>query len=93
LPNATINAPETRRHHLDRRANELAAQGAGHPDDLLSTPELAAWLGCSRLWVELGRVEGYGPAFVQVGPKMIRYRRSDVLAWLASRSRTATSKR
>jgi len=36
-----------KRHHLDRRAAELAEQGDGSLDDLLSTSEVSEWLGVS----------------------------------------------
>ena len=35
------------RHHLDRRAAELAEQGDGSLDDLLSTSAVSEWLGVS----------------------------------------------
>lgn len=37
------------RHHLDRRAADLAAEGeaAGEADELLTTSDLAEWLGLS----------------------------------------------
>jgi hypothetical protein len=51
------------RHHLDRRAAGLADEGHGDPDNLLSTPALAEWLGVSTQWLEVGRSKGYGPPF------------------------------
>ena len=93
----TLNRPEPRnraasapgrRHHLDRRAADLAAEGAaaGEADELLDTTEVSEWLGISVEWVEIGRSRGYGPAFVRLSPRRVRYRRSDVLAWLAERT-------
>ena len=80
------------RHHLDRRAAHLMDQGSnGQPDDLLSTVELAGWLGVSNQWLEIGRSRGYGPKFVRIGPRRVRYRRSDVLEWLAARSYQSTA--
>jgi hypothetical protein len=78
-------------HHLDRRANALIAAGAGNPDDLLTTEEVAAWFNCSVQWLEIGRCEGYGPPFKKLSPKMVRYKRSDVLKWLKGRSHTSTA--
>jgi predicted DNA-binding transcriptional regulator AlpA len=90
LPNAqTTDAPKSRRFHLDKRAHSLAKQGPGAPDDLLNTRELADWLGVSRLWLELGRARNYGPKFMRLGPRMVRYRRADVLAWLDARANAA----
>ena len=69
-----------------KRANEIAEAGQGNPDDLLSTPELASWFKMSKEWFELARMKGYGPHYIKVTPKRIRYRRDDVLAWLKSRT-------
>ena len=80
-----------RRHHLDRRASDLAEIGVGAPDDLLPTNAVANWLGVSRQFLEIGRNRGYGPKFVRIGPARIRYRRADVLAWLEERTFASTS--
>jgi len=83
--------------HLDRRAGRLAEYGAdGAPDDLLDTHELAQWLAVSIQWLEIGRHRGgYGPPFVKIGAAggsgRVRYRRSDVIAWLNERSHRCTS--
>jgi hypothetical protein len=87
--------PSQRRLHLDRRAPNLIAEGKAPgehaDDDLISTLELANWLGVSPQWVELARSGDYGPLFIKVGPQMIRYRRSDVIAWLEKRVVARTS--
>jgi hypothetical protein len=84
------HAPKPRRFHVDRRAAEVAAQ-PGSDDDLLTTPELAEYLGCSTQWVEIGRSKGYGPEFERVSRKMIRYRRGKVRKWLDGRSHGSTA--
>ena len=84
-----------RSHHLDRRAHQIIEQGVdGNLDDLLDTAELADLFGVSKQWAEIGRSRGYGPTFVRLGPRCIRYRRKDVLQWLESRvyARTADYK-
>lgn len=78
------------RHQLDRRASALIEAGAGADDDLLSTRELADWLGMSNLWLELGRMHGYGPRYIRIGTRRIRYRRADVLTWLRERTFSRT---
>ena len=83
-------AQHERRHHLDRRAHALIASTTGGPDDLLSTRETADWLGLSTQWLEIGRSYGYGPAFVRVSPRCLRYRRGDVLKWLTERTHACT---
>ena len=76
-------APST--HHLDRRAGELAVV-AGDDDDLLNTKELADWLGVSEQWLEIGRHRGYGPPWMRLGPRMVRYARGAVRKWLRKRT-------
>jgi predicted DNA-binding transcriptional regulator AlpA len=79
------------RHHLDRRADAVAASLAdGADDDLLSTKQLARKTGLSVQFFEIGRHRGYGPRFVRLSPRRIRYARSAVLEWLAERTYQAT---
>jgi predicted DNA-binding transcriptional regulator AlpA len=82
-----------RRHHLDKKAEALAAM---HPqadgaDDLLTSDQVAAWLGVSRQFVELSRIKNYGPPFTRLSARCIRYRRSDVAAWLRDRTHSSTA--
>ena len=77
-------------HGIDRRALKVAEAGAGAADDLLTTRQLADWLDVSIQWCEIGRHRGYGPHYQRIGPRMIRYRRSDVLAWLDERTHAST---
>jgi predicted DNA-binding transcriptional regulator AlpA len=81
------------RHHLDRRAAELAAESAeaDEPDQLLTTSDVAEWLGISTQWLEIGRGKNYGPKFVVLSTRRVRYRRADVLAWLAERTHANTA--
>jgi len=78
------------RHHLDRRAHELIEDGAGDGDDLLTTTELCEWLAVSTQWAEIARHKSLGPKWISLSTRRIRYRRSDVLAWLESRTRQST---
>lgn len=52
---------------------------------LLTTEEAAALLGMGASTLRAWRAEGLGPRFYRVGPRLKRYRRADVLAWLESR--------
>jgi hypothetical protein len=79
------------RHHLDRRANALIASASGAADDLLATRETADWIGVSIQWLEIGRSAGYGPPYIRVSPRCIRYRRADVILWLRERTYARTS--
>jgi hypothetical protein len=90
-PEVTGRAPGPPKLHLDKRASAIAAQGVGAADQMLTTPELAHWLGVSPQFLELGRIKGYGPPFARLAPRNIRYRRGDVLRWLETRFHTATS--
>jgi predicted DNA-binding transcriptional regulator AlpA len=82
---------KTKRHNLDRRADVIAARSRGYDDDLLPTVQVADWIGVSHQWLEIGRLKGYGPPYVRVGPRHIRYKRSDVLAWLNERTHASTA--
>ena len=88
---ASNSTARPHKHHLDRRASMLAEIGAGAADDMLTTRDVAEWLGVSVQFLEIARHRGYGPKFVRIGPGRIRYRRADVLAWLEERTFASTS--
>jgi predicted DNA-binding transcriptional regulator AlpA len=81
------------RFHIDKRADRLATEiaGGGDPDDLLMTCEVAEWLGLSPQWLEIGRHRGYGPRFIRLSPRRVRYSRRAVLEVLAERTHAATA--
>lgn len=73
------------RPHLARRARDLIERSTtGDDDTLLTTPEVAKWLSISAATLEIWRFKGLGPRFVRPSPTLVRYRRGDVLAWLAT---------
>jgi predicted DNA-binding transcriptional regulator AlpA len=78
-------------HHLDRRADGIVAVNVGAEDELLSTRQTADWLGVSTQWLEIGRGKNYGPKFMRVSSRVIRYRRGDVIKWLNTRSHASTA--
>jgi hypothetical protein len=80
-----------KRHHIDRRASKIATDIDVDNDALVSTRELADQLGISTQWLEIGRHRGYGPTFVKLGPRCIRYRWRDVVTWLGERSHLSTA--
>ena len=84
---AAVSIPKS--HHIDKRADKIAA-AAGDDDELLSTNQMAHWLGVSTQWLEIGRHRGYGPPFERLGPKLIRYRRGEARKWLDQRSHVCT---
>lgn len=78
--------------HLDRRAADVAEVIAvGEADQLLSTSELAELTGTSTQFWEIARSQGSGPPFVRLSPRRVRYRRSDIVAWLRERTFAATA--
>jgi len=59
-------------------------------DRLMTTTECAEYLGCTKRFLEDGRLKGTSPPYCKVG-RLVRYRLSDVDAWLAANTRTSTS--
>jgi predicted DNA-binding transcriptional regulator AlpA len=57
---------------------------------LLTGQEAATLLGVKPKTLETWGWRGFGPRHVKIG-KYARYIEADVLAWIASRSRTSTS--
>jgi hypothetical protein len=88
-------------HHLDRRAEQLLAfepPGLGHnnppaDDDLLTSKQVAEWFGVSLGWLEIGRCKGWGPDFVTLGPRSIRYTRGALKKFLRERTDASTTTR
>ena len=58
--------------------------------DLLTTPETAEVLRCSKSSLDKWRLKGLRPKFVRVGSR-IRYRASDVAEFVAAQTRSSTS--
>jgi predicted DNA-binding transcriptional regulator AlpA len=57
-----------------------------HDDELMTTEELAAMTKTPPSRWNKARLTGDSPPFVKLG-HLVRYRRSDVLAWLAAQPR------
>jgi predicted DNA-binding transcriptional regulator AlpA len=57
-------------------------------DQMLSTPQLAVLLGVSEVWLETLRQKKQGPKWIVLGPRCVRYRMGDILAWLKARARS-----
>lgn len=71
--------------HLDKRADQLIESGQGDSNDLLTTEGLASWFGVSTQWVEIGRMDGYGPPPTYLSQRCVQYHRQVVLDWLDER--------
>ena len=80
-----------RRTLLKRAASAVERAPEGHPDDLLTTKQVAAWLGVSYQWLEAGRTRGYGPRFFRHSYKHVRYRRADVLEYITANTFSSTA--
>jgi predicted DNA-binding transcriptional regulator AlpA len=80
-----------KKHHLDRRADAIVNTNRGAVDDVLSTAQVADWLGISTQFLEIGRCKDYGPKFIRIGARAIRYRRADVVKWLEARTHESTA--
>jgi hypothetical protein len=48
--------PASKKFHIDKRAADVAETG-GSDDDMLSTVQMAAWLGVSQQWLEGARLD------------------------------------
>lgn len=60
-------------------------------EDMLRKPdELADHLGTSLGNLAQMRYRGIGPKFIKIGGKAVRYRQSDIDAWLAAQTRQQT---
>jgi predicted DNA-binding transcriptional regulator AlpA len=55
------------------------------PDLLLTEKEAAKIMGFSVYWFQRKRWEGGGPPFIKFD-RAVRYRESDLLAWIEARS-------
>lgn len=53
--------------------------------ELLTEREVSARYRLSVPWLRRARLERRGPTFLKVGERMVRYRRTDIEAFLESR--------
>lgn len=62
------------------------------PSDRLVTPaEFCEFAGITEAHAAQLRYAGTGPKFVKITGKQVRYRWSDIEAWLEERTRTSTA--
>jgi hypothetical protein len=57
----------------------------------MTTQQAAAYLGFTAEFLKARRVRGNGPRYVAVSSRAIRYRRSDLDAFMAGQLRTSTA--
>lgn len=60
---------------------------------LLTTPEAAKYLGVSEAFLERDRWAGARIPFIRVGSRTVRYRMSDLEAYVENQIRRSTSDR
>jgi predicted DNA-binding transcriptional regulator AlpA len=60
---------------------------------LLTEVEAAQFLNVSHRSLQNWRVRGGGPRYVKIGGRIVRYRRSDLAAWIDGGCRSNTSER
>lgn len=53
--------------------------------DLFTVPEAAAYLRCSKSYLDKLRVLGGGPPYLRLGKRRIVYRKVDLDAWMNAR--------
>ena len=70
---------------------EAAQRLASKNRDLLGVKEAAAYLGVSKSYLDRGRIQDYGPEFIQFPGAgkhgIVRYRRTVLDEWLTSNER------
>jgi len=49
---------------------------------LLTRDEVASLYGLSKRWLEVAPSKNQGPPIVRISPRMVRYRASDIEAWI-----------
>jgi len=76
--------------HTKPRGHGPSARGPPLGEKLLTVQEVAALLHCSVSALNKWRVSGRGPRFIKV-ERRVRYRPSDVAAYVAAAMRTSTS--
>jgi len=60
------------------------------PAALLRPSEAADLIGVKTRALEAWRYRGFGPRWVKVSPRVVRYRRADLIEWAESLVRTST---
>lgn len=69
-----------------REINVTAANYHRLPDPLMPEPDAAAFLGVRPRWLQIDRFGPKRVPFVRLGRRTIRYRRSDLEAYVVSRT-------
>lgn len=73
----------TKRKSSDSRAGPALLDTEQRP--ILDSRQAARYLGVTEAALRLWREKGGGPPFFKAGPRLIRYRRTDLDRWIAKR--------
>jgi predicted DNA-binding transcriptional regulator AlpA len=82
---------DRKKYHIDKRAQDIIAglvRDNISPDQLLSTAHVAVLFGVSVPWLEQLRLNKEGPKYIHLSSRCVRYKMSDILAWLKVRARS-----
>ena len=69
------------RHRSEAQTPSLRSD----PDQLYDTSQVARFTSLSETYLRQMRVSGGGPRYLKLTAKAVRYRASDVLAWIDAR--------
>jgi len=75
--------------HTD--ASQIGARAIDPEEEVFDTEGAAVFLKLSDRTLEGFRVRGGGPAFLNPSPRIVRYLKSDLIAWLKDHRRASTS--
>jgi predicted DNA-binding transcriptional regulator AlpA len=83
------NRHERRAHAaLERRGETELPEGC---EPAFDTPQAAAYTGLAATYLEKLRSVGGGPRFLRYGRRAVRYRKSDLDAWMSQHECFSTS--
>jgi len=60
-------------------------------DRLIDEKAAANFLGYTPRFLQSRRIKGNGPIYIKLGDRAVRYRISDLVAWVENHKRTSTS--
>jgi predicted DNA-binding transcriptional regulator AlpA len=88
---------DRQKYHLDKRAQTIIEMLVRKEkdrkpiskDQMRNTRQVAVLFGVSEVWLEILRQKKQGPKYVVLGPRCVRYKVGDLLAWLEVRARGA----
>ena len=76
---------------LDASVPPATSPHSNDPAVLMRQEDAAQMLGVSPRALEAWRYRGGGPRYIRISGRCIRYRRSDIMTWIAERERHSTS--